>query len=174
MDVFSDKTIVVKTSSRIHAQHFFTDILSFNRITKTQALGVSLKPPYMRPSSIKFFHLSLRSLRRMQQRDVAGRFILSLGSHPRQLNFSRWFSEKVVARMRENNTADMPSARIALLITETRPRIINGPLAWYSLPPISIRLQILFVLSFHAVNVNRILCARLQYECRLQYPTCHL
>lgn len=70
----------------------------------------------------------------------------------------------VIARTRENNTADMPFVgRAANYRNPTQ--IINGPFTRHLLPPISIR-RILFVPSALARDVNRIR-TRSQYECRL-------
>jgi len=123
---------------------------AFHRSTTSREFKLLAFPEerHTRAPSIKFFHVSLRSLLRRIPRRIAARALYSLGSL-----YDNWISAAdlarkcvVIARTRENNTADMPFAGHAANY-QNPARIINGPFTRHSLSPISIRSRILFVPS---------------------------
>lgn len=92
------------------AQRF---LQTFYRSTVSRELKLSafLQNLHMRTSSIKFFHVPLRSLLRRMQRRVVAAALYSLSDRTAIIEFQRLkFSGKIVVQMKENNTADMPSA----------------------------------------------------------------
>lgn len=112
---------MVESSSRFHVprsafyRHFI--VPPYHENSSSRRFSKNL---HMRTSSIKFFHVSFRSLlRRMQCRVVANALYL-LMDRTAIIEFQRLkFNGKIVVQIKENNTADICRSRVTLLIAGT-------------------------------------------------------